>query len=192
MKDAARPHGRAALHGRPRLPEPAAQTPPRKVKGTIHWVSAARAIDAEVRLYDRLFTAAEPEAGGDFRKALNPRSLEVVTAKLEPSLRGASRRNATSSSAWATSRSIRSTRGRAGPYSTGRSPCKDTWAKAAPAGRGEAGCMSETPRCPGVRANGITSRMFETPVTNISIRSNPRPKPACGTVPHRRRSRYQP
>ena len=62
----------------------------RKVKGTIHWVSAARAFDAEVRLYDRLFTQAEPEAGGDFRKTLNPRSLEVVTAKLEPSLRDAS------------------------------------------------------------------------------------------------------
>src|SRR5258705_133299 len=37
----------------------------RKVKGTIHWVSAAHAIDAEVRLYDRLFTASEPDAGGD-------------------------------------------------------------------------------------------------------------------------------
>ena len=36
---------------------------------------------------------------------------------------------------------------------------------------------------PGVRAKGMTSRMFETPVTNMSIRSKPRPKPACGTVP---------
>ena len=61
----------------------------RKVKGTIHWVSAAHAVDAEVRLYDRLFTAAEPDADGDFKKHLNPRSLEVVTAKLEPSLREA-------------------------------------------------------------------------------------------------------
>jgi glutaminyl-tRNA synthetase len=58
----------------------------RKVKGTIHWVSAAHAVEAEVRLYDRLFTAAEPDADGDFRKHLNPRSLEVVRAKLEPSL----------------------------------------------------------------------------------------------------------
>ncbi len=58
----------------------------RKVKGTIHWVSAAHAVEAEVRLYDRLFTVAEPEADGDFRKHLNHRSLEVVTAKLEPSL----------------------------------------------------------------------------------------------------------
>jgi hypothetical protein len=36
---------------------------------------------------------------------------------------------------------------------------------------------------PGVRANGMTSRMFDTPVMNMSIRSNPRPKPECGTVP---------
>src|SRR6185369_13388193 len=59
----------------------------RKIKGTIHWVSAAHAIDAEVRLYDRLFTQAEPEAEGrDFKTVLNPHSLDVITAKLEPSL----------------------------------------------------------------------------------------------------------
>ncbi|HEU5070008.1 MAG TPA: glutamine--tRNA ligase/YqeY domain fusion protein [Verrucomicrobiae bacterium] len=62
----------------------------RKVKGTIHWVSAAHAIDAEVRLYDRLFTEPEPDKDGrDFKTALNPKSLEVVTAKLEPSLKDA-------------------------------------------------------------------------------------------------------
>jgi len=61
----------------------------RKVKGTIHWVSAAHAIDAEVRLYDRLFTVPEPDAGGDFKQHLNPHSLEVVTAKCEPSLKAA-------------------------------------------------------------------------------------------------------
>ena len=61
----------------------------RKVKGTIHWVSAAQAVDAEVRLYDRLFTVPEPDAGGDFKQFINPRSLEVVKAKLEPSLREA-------------------------------------------------------------------------------------------------------
>jgi glutaminyl-tRNA synthetase len=61
----------------------------RKVKGTIHWVSAPQAIDAEVRLYDRLFTAPEPDADGDFKKHLNPKSLEVVTAKVEPSLKDA-------------------------------------------------------------------------------------------------------
>ena len=58
----------------------------RKVKGTIHWVSATRCIDAEVRLYDRLFNVAEPAAEEDFLKVVNPHSLEVVTAKLEPSL----------------------------------------------------------------------------------------------------------
>ena len=61
----------------------------RKVKGTIHWVSAAHAVDAEVRLYDRLFTVPEPDAAGDFKQFINPHSLEVVTAKLEPSLRDA-------------------------------------------------------------------------------------------------------
>ena len=62
----------------------------RKVKGTLHWVSAAHAVDAEVRLYDRLFTEAEPEKDGrDFKTVLNPKSLEVITAKLEPSLKGA-------------------------------------------------------------------------------------------------------
>ena len=64
-------------------------TSARKVKGTIHWVSAAHAVDAEVRLYERLFTVAEPDADGDFKKYLNPHSLEVVMAKLEPSLREA-------------------------------------------------------------------------------------------------------
>jgi glutaminyl-tRNA synthetase len=61
----------------------------RKVKGTIHWVSAAHAINAEVRLYDRLFTMAEPDLDGDFHKHLNPDSLEVLTAKCEPGLREA-------------------------------------------------------------------------------------------------------
>jgi glutaminyl-tRNA synthetase len=59
----------------------------RKVKGTIHWVSAAHAIDAEVRLYDRLFTVEEPDGEGrDFKQFLNPTSLEVIKAKLEPGL----------------------------------------------------------------------------------------------------------
>ncbi len=65
----------------------------RKVKSTIHWVSAEHAIDAEVRLYDTLFTREDPnqvEEGQDFTANLNPNSLEVVSgAKLEPSLRGA-------------------------------------------------------------------------------------------------------
>ena len=72
-------------------------TASRKVKGTIHWVSAAHAIDAEVRLYDRLFTVPEPDAAsaegsdatrpqGDFKSFINPNSLEVAHAKCEPAL----------------------------------------------------------------------------------------------------------
>jgi glutaminyl-tRNA synthetase len=61
----------------------------RKVKGTIHWVSATQCLDVEVRLYDRLFTVPEPAAEEDFLKVVNPKSLEVLTAKLEPSLASA-------------------------------------------------------------------------------------------------------
>jgi glutaminyl-tRNA synthetase len=61
----------------------------RKVKGAIHWVSAAHAVEAEVRLYDRLFTVAAPDAEPerDFKAYLNHKSIEVLTGcKLEPSL----------------------------------------------------------------------------------------------------------
>jgi len=58
----------------------------RKVKGTIHWVSAAHADTAEVRLYDRLFTVPDPAADDDVMQHLNPDSLEVVEARLEPGL----------------------------------------------------------------------------------------------------------
>ncbi|HEY3854786.1 MAG TPA: glutamine--tRNA ligase/YqeY domain fusion protein [Verrucomicrobiae bacterium] len=61
----------------------------RKVKGTIHWVNAARAIDAEVHLYDRLFKVPEPDATDDFKQHINPDSLEILAAKCEPSLRDA-------------------------------------------------------------------------------------------------------
>ena len=61
----------------------------RKVKGTIHWVSAPHAFDAEVCLYDRLFNAAEPDADGDFKKHIDANSLQTVTAKCEPALRDA-------------------------------------------------------------------------------------------------------
>ncbi len=61
----------------------------RKVKGTVHWVSAPHAVEAEVRLYDRLFTVAEPDAGGDFKQFLNRSSLETLVAKCEPSLANA-------------------------------------------------------------------------------------------------------
>ncbi len=61
----------------------------RKVKGTIHWVPATHALDAEVRVYDRLFSVEEPdtaEAGKTFLDYMNAKSLEVVQAKLEPCL----------------------------------------------------------------------------------------------------------
>jgi len=61
----------------------------RKVKATLHWVSAAHAVDGEVRLYDRLFSVADPSADEqtDWKTFLNPHSLQVLTAcKLEPSL----------------------------------------------------------------------------------------------------------
>ncbi len=64
----------------------------RRVKGTLHWVSASQALDAEVRLYDRLFTHPFPkEAEGDFTDYINPDSLQVIeNAKVEPSLKDAS------------------------------------------------------------------------------------------------------
>ena len=64
-------------------------TSSKKVKGTIHWVSAEHAIDAEVRLYDRLFSVEDPagKKGNDFKDFLNPESLEILrSCKLEPSL----------------------------------------------------------------------------------------------------------
>ena len=65
----------------------------RKVKGTLHWVSAKHAVDAEVRLYDHLFAKENPnevEDGKDFKDYLNPNSLEVLTGcKVEPSLANA-------------------------------------------------------------------------------------------------------
>jgi glutaminyl-tRNA synthetase len=69
----------------------------RKVKSTIHWVSAAHAVDAEVRLYDKLFTKEDPnqvEEGQEITVNLNPLSLEVVSqAKVEPSLANAAVEN---------------------------------------------------------------------------------------------------
>jgi len=61
----------------------------RKVKGTLHWVSARHAINAEVRLYNSLFTKDNPDEDEDFRASLNPNSLEVLqNCMLEPSLKG--------------------------------------------------------------------------------------------------------
>ncbi|MBF0594250.1 MAG: glutamine--tRNA ligase/YqeY domain fusion protein, partial [Candidatus Omnitrophica bacterium] len=61
----------------------------RKVKATIHWVAAEKAVDVEVRLYDKLFTVADPsdvKEGADYKAGLNARSLTVINAKAEPSL----------------------------------------------------------------------------------------------------------
>ncbi len=63
----------------------------RKVKGTIHWVSARHAVDAEIRLYDRLFSVENPDdtaEGQDYKDNLNPDSLTVLTGKVEPFLKG--------------------------------------------------------------------------------------------------------
>ena len=63
----------------------------RKIKGTIHWVSIQHAIEAEVRVYDRLFTHEAPDADKDvdFKEYINPNSLEVITGYLEPSMKDA-------------------------------------------------------------------------------------------------------
>jgi glutaminyl-tRNA synthetase len=59
----------------------------RKIKGTIHWVSAAHAAEAEVRLYDTLFSVARPDDADDWKAGLNPRSLEVLRGcRVEPAL----------------------------------------------------------------------------------------------------------
>ena len=70
----------ATRHGK----KPEGRTKP---KGIIHWVSAPHALDVEVRLYERLFTEEQPDAGdADFLTFMNPESLKVTTAKVEPSL----------------------------------------------------------------------------------------------------------
>ncbi|RZG68030.1 glutamine--tRNA ligase/YqeY domain fusion protein [Acinetobacter bouvetii] len=58
----------------------------RKVKGVVHWVSATKGVKAEVRIYDRLFTEADPEVSEDFLDNLNPNSLMIVEAVIEPAL----------------------------------------------------------------------------------------------------------
>jgi glutaminyl-tRNA synthetase len=60
----------------------------RKAKATIHWVSAAHALPIEARLYDHLFTRPDPDEAEDFLSVLNPHSLEVVNAFIEPSVAG--------------------------------------------------------------------------------------------------------
>jgi glutaminyl-tRNA synthetase len=73
------------------LPDTTGKDSPEGVvcKAAIHWVDAATAADAEVRLYDRLFTVEDPDgAEGGFLSVINPDSVKTVTAKIEPSLLG--------------------------------------------------------------------------------------------------------
>ncbi len=104
----------------------------RKVKATLHWVSAAQAVSAEVRLYDRLFTRAVPgeEHGGDFKADLNPASLQVLTScRLEPSLATAApgsfrwKRSQGGRRPWCQWRSVRSIPG----MCTVRAPASESW-----------------------------------------------------------------
>jgi glutaminyl-tRNA synthetase len=60
----------------------------RRVRGTIHWVSAEHALPAEIRVYDRLFSVENPDSD-NFKEYLNPNSLEVLEAFVEPNLKGA-------------------------------------------------------------------------------------------------------
>ena len=109
----------------------------RKVKATIHWVSAAHSMPAEVRLYNPLFTKPDPGGGEEFAADLNPNSLEVLNgARLEPALAGApSRKCRCSSSATAISASIGIPR-LASQYSSAPSVCATlsprTWPKRPP------------------------------------------------------------
>jgi glutaminyl-tRNA synthetase len=101
-----------------------------KVKGNITWVSAAHALEAEVRLYDRLFSDPNPDAGGkDFKALLNPNALETVTAYLEPGLKSAEPSSASSSSATAISWPTASTRSRGKPVFNRVTTLKDSWGK---------------------------------------------------------------
>src|SRR4029078_9545232 len=58
----------------------------RKVKATMHWLSAADAVEAEIRFYNPLFTRPDPARGENFAADLNPQSLEILAAKVEPAL----------------------------------------------------------------------------------------------------------
>ena len=102
----------------------------RKVKATLHWVSAAHAVDVEVRLYDRLFTTENPGAADDYLAELNPASLEVAAA-----LRSSSRASP-ARAAGTRYQFERSATSRVDPDSTGDRlvfnrtvTLKDTWAR---------------------------------------------------------------
>ena len=96
----------------------------RKVKGTIHWVSEAHALKAEVRLYDRLYNVENPDAEEDSFACLNPDSVEVLDdALLEPDLKKASRKIVSSVSAWVTFAPTQKTGARIGLFLIARLRC---------------------------------------------------------------------
>ena len=109
----------------------------RRVKGTSHWVSAAHAVKAKVRLYDRLFTVENPSGGdADFRASLNPASLETLTeARSSRPWPRPHRARAFSSSAWATSAPTSSTSKPGAPVFNRTVALKDGWSKIAKTGR---------------------------------------------------------
>jgi glutamyl/glutaminyl-tRNA synthetase len=85
-----RHHHRSAGHRGARHQERHPRRDSVKVKAAITWVGVADGVNAEVRMYDRLFLDAQPDAGGkDFLESLNPNSLKVITAIVEPSLANA-------------------------------------------------------------------------------------------------------
>jgi glutaminyl-tRNA synthetase len=101
-----------------------------KVKGVITWVSADEAVAAEVRLYERLFTDAQPDAGGkDFLAALNPHSLRTVTAYLEPTLAAARPDDKFQFERWGYFVADRRDHGAARPVFNRSVTLKDSWSK---------------------------------------------------------------
>ena len=104
-----------------------------KVKGVITWVSVATGIAAEVRLYDRLFTEAQPDAGGrDFLSVLNPASHQTITAFLEPGLALAQREEHFQFERHGYFVADRKDHARNHPVFNRTATLKDTWAKQAP------------------------------------------------------------
>ena len=105
----------------------------RKVKSTMHWVSAAHAISAEIRLYDKLFTKADPcdlEEGQTFLDNLNPNSLEIVIGRQTRAFARRMRRRETVSSSSASATSAVDPDSTPGKLVFNRTlPLKDSWAK---------------------------------------------------------------
>ncbi|VDZ69153.1 glutaminyl-tRNA synthetase (plasmid) [Klebsiella aerogenes] len=113
----------------------------RKVKGVIHWVSAAHALPVEIRLYDRLFSVPNPGAADDFLAVMNPESLVIKQGSRSRACRKRRRVKHTSSSAKVTS------------ASTAATPPRDIWSSTAPLA-----CVT-----PGLKSASNAHRIHETP-----------------------------